>query len=264
MYILWQLYRGNGDDPLGFQGISFWDHDKMPWNSQLFPRGWPLEESMMFLVKTKETTRVGQRVICAHWKRVICAHCKRVICAQRNRVIRAQRAVIRAHWGWEPAISGLVVGGGGGGVGWDDNVHIPMHTQAQQPHHLSCCWEETGTALSWSVTGGVGWVKKVHVPMPAHAQQPHHLSCCRALTRIALSWSVTRGVGGVGWGAVGWDDNVHIPMHTQAQQPHHLSCCWEETGTALSWSVTGGVGWVNKVHVPMPCTRTATSSSFLL
>ena len=208
----------------------------------------------------------GQRVICAHWKRVICAHCKRVTRAQRNRVIRAQRAVIRAHWCWEPAISGLVGGGGGvlkgptftyaeifkvtyaenyphtfstslapknlwlpvnfheialprnakndpqskinlslscstgvgwvggvggGGVGWDDNVHVPMHTQAQQPHHLSCCWEETGTALSWSVTGGVGWVNKVHVPMPAHAQQPHHLSCCRALTRTALSWSVT-------------------------------------------------------------------------
>ena len=28
-------------------------------------------------------------------------------------------------------------GGWGGGVGWDDNVHVPMHTQAQQPHHLS-------------------------------------------------------------------------------------------------------------------------------
>ena len=42
----------------------------------------------------------------------------------------------------------LPVGWGGwGGVGWDDNVHVPMHTQAQQPHHLSCCWEETGTAL---------------------------------------------------------------------------------------------------------------------
>ena len=26
--------------------------------------------------------------------------------------------------------------GGWGGVGWDDNVHVPMHTQAQQPHHL--------------------------------------------------------------------------------------------------------------------------------
>ena len=103
----------------------------------------------------------GQRVICAHWKRVICAHCKRVIRAQRNRVIRAQRAVIRAHWCWEPAISGLVGVGGGGGVGWDDNVHVPMHTQAQQPHHLSSRRAETGTALSWSVTGGVGWVMLV-------------------------------------------------------------------------------------------------------
>ena len=47
-------------------------------------------------------------------------------------------------------------GGGGGGVrwggvgwvGWDDNVHVPMHTQAQQPHHLSSRRAETGTALS--------------------------------------------------------------------------------------------------------------------
>ena len=47
------------------------------------------------------------------------------------------------------------MGGGGcggvGGVGWggvDDNVHVPMHTQAQQPHHLSSRRAETGTALS--------------------------------------------------------------------------------------------------------------------
>ena len=38
--------------------------------------------------------------------------------------------------------------GGWGGVGWDDNVHVPMHTQAQQPHHLSSRRAETGTALS--------------------------------------------------------------------------------------------------------------------
>ena len=37
---------------------------------------------------------------------------------------------------------------GWGGVGWDDNVHVPMHTQAQQPHHLSSRRAETGTALS--------------------------------------------------------------------------------------------------------------------
>ena len=43
----------------------------------------------------------------------------------------------------------------------EKSFHVPMHTQAQQPHHLSCCWAETGTALSWSVTGGVGWVHHV-------------------------------------------------------------------------------------------------------
>ena len=43
-----------------------------------------------------------------------------------------------------------------GAVGWGNNVHVPAHTQAQQPY-LSCCPEDTGTALSWSVTGGVRW-----------------------------------------------------------------------------------------------------------
>ena len=41
--------------------------------------------------------------------------------------------------GWGGVGGGGWVGGVGGGVGWDDNVHVPMHTQAQQPHHLSCC-----------------------------------------------------------------------------------------------------------------------------
>ena len=40
-----------------------------------------------------------------------------------------------------------------GGVGWDHNAHVPVHTQAPQPHHLSCCPADTGTALSWSNTG---------------------------------------------------------------------------------------------------------------
>ena len=113
-----------------------------------------------------------------------------------------------------------------------------MHAQAQQPHHLSCRWAGTGTALSWSVTGGVGWVNKVHVPsLHTHS----NLIIFLAVEHLhALLFHD------------GWDDNVHVPMHTQAQQPHHLSSRRAETGTALSWSVTGGVGWVNKVHVPMP------------
>ena len=39
--------------------------------------------------------------------------------------------------------SGFAVGGvgwwggvgGGGGVGWDNDVHVPVHTQARQAHH---------------------------------------------------------------------------------------------------------------------------------
>ena len=88
-----------------------------------------------------------------------------------------------------------------GGVGWHNIVHVPVHTQARQPHHLSCCPADAGTALSSSVTGGVGWDNNVHVPIHTQARQTHHLSCCPTDTGTALSSSVT---GGVGWGWVGW------------------------------------------------------------
>ena len=72
----------------------------------------------------------------------------------------------------------------------NNNVHVPVHTQAQQPYHLSCCPADTGAAHSWSVTGGVGWggAGHVHVPVHTQARQPHHLSCCPADTGTALSW----------------------------------------------------------------------------
>ena len=86
-------------------------------------------------------------------------------------------------------------------MGWGNNVYVPVHTQAQQPHHLSCCPADTGTALLFRDQLPVGW----------------------------------GGVGcdGVMWGGVGWGNNVHAPVHTQAQQPHHFSCCPADTGTAL-------------------------------
>ena len=43
------------------------------------------------------------------------------------------------------------------GVGWGNNVHVPVHTQAQQPHHLSCCPAETGAALLFHDPLPVGW-----------------------------------------------------------------------------------------------------------
>ena len=50
---------------------------------------------------------------------------------------------------------------GWGGVGWGNNVHVPVHTQAQQPYHLSCSPADAGTTLGmisyrW---GGMGWGK---------------------------------------------------------------------------------------------------------
>ena len=130
---------------------------------------------------------------------------------------------------------------GWGGVGWDNNVHVPVHPQAQQPHHLSCCPADTGSdgGVGW---GGVGWDNNVHVPVHPQAQQPHHLSCCPA---------GTGSDGGVGWGGVGWDNNVHVPVHPQAQQPHHLSCSPADTGS------DGGVGWggVGIITFMFPCTH---------
>ena len=81
--------------------------------------------------------------------------------------------------------------------------------------------------------------------MHTQAQQPHHLSCCPADTGTALSWSVTGGVGRSGVEQYGTITFMFLCTHRQAQRPHHLSCCPADTTTALSWSVTGGVGWDN-------------------
>ena len=68
-------------------------------------------------------------------------------------------------------------------MGWDNNVHVPVHTQARP-----------GTALSSSATagvgwGGVGWDNNVHVPVHTQARQQallfHH--------QLLLGW----GGGGI-------------------------------------------------------------------
>ena len=69
---------------------------------------------------------------------------------------------------------------GWGGVGRGNNVHVPVHTQAQQPHHLSCCPADTGTALSRSDTGGVGWVTLSDPLFGAPSEPPTavtHMGC---------------------------------------------------------------------------------------
>ena len=167
---------------------------------------------------------------------------------------------------------------GWGGVG--NNVHVPEHPQAQQPHHLLAV-QQTQKLLfhdqlpvGW---GWVGWGNNVHVPVRTQARQPHHLPCCPADTGTALSWSVTGGVGWggvitfmflsthrhsnliiflavqqtqallfhdqlpVGWGWVGWGNNVHVPVHTQALLM--ISYRW------------GGMGWGGVITFMFLCTH---------
>ena len=89
---------------------------------------------------------------------------------------------------------------GWGGVGWGGTITFMfLYTQAQQPHHLFCCPADTGTALSWSVTGGVGWDNNVHVPVHTQAQQPHHLSCGTALSWSVTGGVGWGGVGPCSW-----------------------------------------------------------------
>ena len=50
-----------------------------------------------------------------------------------------------------------------GGVGWDNNVHVPVYTQAREEavvfhHQLLLGWGGAGR-------GGVGWDNNVHVPV---------------------------------------------------------------------------------------------------
>ena len=74
-------------------------------------------------------------------------------------------------------------------MGWDNNVHVPVHTQVREQavifhHQLLLRWGGVGWA-------GVGWDNNVHVPAHTHTG---------TTTGTALSSSVTAGVE---WGWVG-------------------------------------------------------------
>ena len=90
-------------------------------------------------------------------------------------------------------------------MGWDNNVHAPVHTGTA-----------TGSGLSSSVTAGVGWggiitFMFLYTHRHGNRQWSFIISYC--------------------WGGVGWDNNVHAPVTGTA------------TGSGLSSSVTAGVGW---------------------
>ena len=77
----------------------------------------------------------------AHIESESSAHIANESSAHRETASSAHKERSSAHIdaGNQPFRVWLGGWGGWGGVGWDDNVHVPMHTQAQQPHQLSCC-----------------------------------------------------------------------------------------------------------------------------
>ena len=134
------------------------------------------------------------------------------------------------HLSCSPADAGTFLG-----VGWGNNVLVPVHTQAQQTL-LSFLLSSRHRHLS----GGWGWggVTTFMFLCTHRHSKPYHLSCCPADTGTFL---------GMGWAGVGWGNNVHVPVHTQAQQTL-LSFLLSSRHRHLSGD---GVGWGNNVHVPV-------------
>ena len=107
-------------------------------------------------------------------------------------------------------------------MGWDNNVHVPVHTQVREQavifhHQLLLRWGGVGWA-------GVGWDNNVHVPAHTHRHDNRHCSFI-----ISYCW------GGVGVGGIITfmflythrhgkliiflsANNVHVPVHIQAPQ----------------------------------------------
>ena len=88
-------------------------------------------------------------------------------------------------------------GVGRGGVGCGNNVHALVHTQARQPHHLSCCPAHTGTAHSWSVTGGLRRGNNVPVLVHTQTQQPYHFPAVQHTQALLIHDQLPVGWGGV-------------------------------------------------------------------
>ena len=81
--------------------------------------------------------------------------------------------------GWVGWGGGVV---GWGGVGWDDNVHVPVRTQARQPHHTRA----GGGSLSLSLPGGPFW--PLSSPNPPKRTSPAWSAWLCSL--LSLWWSV--------------------------------------------------------------------------
>ena len=118
---------------------------------------------------------------------------------------------------------------GCGGVGWDNNVHVPAHTgtATSSSFLLSMFFHDQLPFLCTQspVVGSGG--------MGSGGVITFMFSCTHRHSNLIIFLAVQQtqallihdqlpvGCGGVG---VGWGNNVHVPVRTQAQQPHHLSC----------------------------------------
>ena len=139
-----------------------------------------------------------------------------------------------------------------GGVGWDNNAHVPVHTQAPQPHHLSCSRTDTGTALSWSVTRGVGWGGTITFMFLCTLRHRNLIICLAVLQTQALLFHVfmiSYRWGGVGSGGVGWGGTItfmFLCTHRHSNLIIFLAVLQTQALLFHAFMISyrwGGVGW---------------------
>ena len=119
----------------------------------------------------------------------------------------------RAVWGW-------------GGVGWANNVHVPVHTQTQQTLSSFFSPADTGTFL------GMGWGGVITFMFLCTHRHSNLIIFLAVLQTQALLLADQLAVG---WGGV-------IAF---------MFLCTHRHTKPLGWSVTAGVGWGNNIHVPV-------------
>ena len=111
----------------------------------------------------------------------------------------------RAVWGW-------------GGVGWANNVHVPVHTQTQQTLSSFFSPADTGTFL------GMGWGGVITFMFLCTHRHSNLIIFLAVLQTQALLLADQLAVG---WGGV-------IAF---------MFLCTHRHTKPLGWSVTAGVGW---------------------
>ena len=177
--------RPNLNDPCGYRGLSHshpcfkgdWEYHGLG-DSEL---GWILE------AKNRETTgvlihRVGDSL--AHTK-LTQLRTQDSDSLARTKVSQLYTQSLRGMgWGSLTSLSFLLsswhrhcsfmISYRWGGVGWGNNVHVPVHTQAQQPYHLSCCPVDTSPSSSSSSTTSLSFGQHHHHHHHHHHRHHHH------------------------------------------------------------------------------------------